>query len=113
MTIAAPSRHRFALALLALISALFLAGCGGEGVDTSCGLDQCTLTFDRGAEAKASILGIEVEFVGVQNDQVTMKIAGETVGLTIGQGQTEVGGLFVTLQELTSDKVVIRVSRNP
>ena len=52
-----------------------LAGCSSEGVDTSCSLDSCTLTFDRGVSASANILGVEVKLVDATDDQVTLDVA--------------------------------------
>ncbi|MEO3778657.1 hypothetical protein ABGB16_17755 [Micromonospora sp. B11E3] len=100
------------LAGLALGVAL-LAGCSSEGASTDCGLDACTVTFDRGVEANATILGVEAKLVGAQGDQVTVEVAGEQLSLTVGQQATEVGGFAVTLDSVTEDQVKIRVSRNP
>lgn len=87
-----------------------LAGCGSEGVDTSCSLNACTLTFDRGVSAKASVLGMDVKLVGVENGQVDLEVAGQRVNLN--RGQTERAGAFdVTLQKMTEDEVVVQVAR--
>ncbi|MEU2613472.1 hypothetical protein ABZ570_18085 [Micromonospora sp. NPDC007271] len=100
------------LAGLALGVAL-LAGCSSEGASTDCGLDACTVTFDRGVEARASIFGVEARLVGAQGDQVTVEVAGERLSLTTGQQATEVGGLEVTVDSVTDQQVVLRVARNP
>jgi hypothetical protein len=100
------------LAGLALGAAL-LAGCSSEGASTDCGLDSCTITFDRGVEASATILGVEAKLVGAEGDQVTVEVAGEQLSLTVGQQATEVGGFQVNLESVTEQNVVIRVSRNP
>src|SRR5215211_2802157 len=64
-------RHRTAGLLAALALGLaVLAGCGSEGVDTSCSLSSCTLTFDRGVSANASVLGMDVKLIGAENGQV-------------------------------------------
>ncbi|WKU05169.1 hypothetical protein [Micromonospora sp. HUAS LYJ1] len=89
-----------------------LAGCSSDGADTDCGLDACTVTFDRGVDARASILGVEAKLIGAQGDQVTVEVAGEQLSLTIGQQATEVGGFAVTLDSVTDQQVQIRVSRN-
>ncbi|GAA2699768.1 hypothetical protein ACFY2R_09340 [Micromonospora olivasterospora] len=106
------SRSAGLLAGLALGVAL-LAGCSSEGASTDCGLDACTVTFDRGVEANARILGVEAKLVGAQGDQVTVEVAGEQLSLTMGQQATEVGGFAVTLDSVTDEQVKIRVSRNP
>ncbi|WP_320068014.1 hypothetical protein [Micromonospora sp. RTGN7] len=100
------------LAGLALGAAL-LAGCSSEGASTDCGLDACTVTFDRGVEASATILGVEAKLIGAQGDQVTVEVAGEQLSLTVGQQATEVAGFAVTLDGVTDQEVKIRVSRNP
>ena len=89
-----------------------LVGCSSEGAETDCGLDQCTVTFDRGVEANASILGVDAKLVGVNGDQVTIEVAGEQLTLTVGQQGTEVAGLNVSLQSVTDKQVAIRIGRN-
>ncbi|TCB96001.1 hypothetical protein E0H26_17755 [Micromonospora zingiberis] len=98
------------LAGLALGAAL-LAGCSSEGASTNCGLDSCTVTFDRGVEASANVLGVEARLVGAQDDQVTIEVAGEQLTLTVGQQAADVGGLAVTLDSVTDSEVKVRISR--
>lgn len=89
-----------------------LAGCGStEGVSTDCGLAGCTVTFDRELNAEASILGIQAKLIGTQDDQVTVEVAGEQLTLTTEQPAAEVGGLSVTLDNVTADQVTIRVAQ--
>ncbi|MEH0841535.1 hypothetical protein V6U81_03950 [Micromonospora sp. CPCC 205711] len=90
-----------------------LAGCSSDNADTDCGLDACTVTFDRGVDASATILGVEAKLVGAQGDQVTVEVAGEQLSLTMGQQATEVGGYAVTLDSVTDQQVKIRVARTP
>ncbi|TDB77663.1 hypothetical protein [Micromonospora sp. KC723] len=99
------------LASLALGAAL-LAGCSSEGARTDCGLDACTVTFDRGVDAQANILGVKAKLIGAEGDQVTVEVAGERVSLTTGQQAAEVGGFAVTLDSVTDQEVKIRVARN-
>ncbi|GAB3141198.1 hypothetical protein GCM10027290_13400 [Micromonospora sonneratiae] len=89
-----------------------LAGCSSDGASTDCGIDACTVTFSQGVEASASVLGVEAKLVGVQDDKATIEIAGERLTLTVGQQGTEVGGLMVTLESVTNDQAVVRISRN-
>ena len=90
-----------------------LTGCSSDNADTDCGLDACTVTFDRGVDASATILGVEAKLVGAQGDQVTVEVAGEQLSLTMGQQAAEVGGYAVTLDSVTDQQVVIRVARDP
>jgi hypothetical protein len=107
-----PTARRFTrFSATAMLGLAFLAGCSGEGSDTSCGLDACTVTFDRGVEAKASVLGVEAKLVSAQDDTVTLEVAGEQITLTVGQAGTEVAGLMVTLESVSADKVGIRIAR--
>lgn len=96
---------------LALAAAL-LGGCSSDGASTECGLDACTVTFDRGGEASANILGVEAKLIGADGDKVTVEVAGERLSLTVGEQATEVGGLAVTLQSVTDSEVAIRVAKN-
>lgn len=89
-----------------------LTACGGgEGSETNCGLDQCTVTFDRGVEANASVLGVEAKLINAEDDRVTVEVAGEQLTLTTGQAATDVGGLKVTLQSVTDTHVVIKIAK--
>lgn len=107
-----PVRRAAGLLTALTLGAALLAGCSSDGADTDCGLDACTVTFDRGVDASASILGVEAKLVGAQGDQVTVEVAGEQLSLTVGQQATEVGGLQVSLDSVTDQQVVIRVARN-
>jgi hypothetical protein len=108
----APMRLAVSVATAAL-SAVLLAGCGGEGSDVSCSLNDCTVTFDRGVDAKASILGVNVELVGVRDDQVTVKVADQEINVPVGsaEGETQAGGLNFRVHEVTGSSVVMKVSR--
>ncbi|MEU6076540.1 hypothetical protein [Micromonospora sp. NPDC047074] len=108
-----PTRRAAGLFAALALGVAVLSGCSSEGASTDCGLDACTVTFDRGVEASATILGVEAKLVGAQGDQVTVEIAGEQLSLTVGQQAAEVGGLGVTLDSVTEQEVKIRVSRNP
>ncbi|MGC4759699.1 hypothetical protein [Micromonospora trifolii] len=90
-----------------------LAGCSSQGASTDCGLDACTVTFERGVDASTTILGVEAKLVGAEGDQVTVEVAGEQLTLTTGQQAAEAGGFAVTLDSVTDQQVKIRVSRNP
>jgi hypothetical protein len=100
-------------AATAALAAVLLAGCGGEGSDVSCSLDDCTVTFDRGVDAEASILGVNVELVGVRDDQVTVKVADQELDVPVGSAEAsaEAGGLNFRVHEVTDSSVVMKVSR--
>jgi hypothetical protein len=103
--------RRLSVAVAAVLVALAVPACSSEGADTSCGLDACTVTFDRGAEAKASVLGIEARLVKTEGDTVTVEVAGEQLTLTVGQAAVDAGGLAVTLESVTDSNVVVRIAR--
>ncbi|MFK3984167.1 hypothetical protein ACI2K4_27820 [Micromonospora sp. NPDC050397] len=94
------------------LGAALLAGCSSEGAETDCGIDQCTVTFDRGVEASASIFGVDAKLVKAEGDQVTIDVAGEQLTLTTEQQAAEVGGMAVTVQSITDSQVVVRIGRN-
>lgn len=108
-----PTRRAAGLLAGLALGVAVLAGCSSEGTSTDCGLDACTVTFDRGVNASTTILGVEAKLIGAQGDQVTVEVAGEQLSLTTGQQATEVGGFAVTLDSVTDQEVKIRVSRNP
>jgi hypothetical protein len=93
----------------AALSVAVLTGCSGENVD--CGLDACSVSLDRSANASASVLGVEAKFVSADGDRVTVEVAGEQLQLTVGQAATQVGGLQVSLESVTADAVNLRVAR--
>lgn len=97
----------------AVLSLTLLTACGGgsEGADVDCGLDQCTVTFDRGVDANASVLGVEAKIVKVEGDQVTLEVAGEQLTLTVGQPASDVQGLKVTVESVTDAEVKVKISR--
>lgn len=93
------------------LGAALLAGCSSEGASTDCGIDQCTVTFQRGVEANASFLGVNAKLVKAEGEQVTIEVAGEQLTLTTGQQATEVGGMSVTLQSVTDSQVVVQIGK--
>jgi hypothetical protein len=100
--------------LVAVTLALFLAllgGCDSKGAETDCGLNSCTVTFDKGVDASVDILGVQAKLVGTQGDQVTLEVAGEQVSLTVGQAATEVAGLQVSVQSANDKQVVVQIAR--
>ncbi|MGN9813059.1 hypothetical protein ACTMSW_27360 [Micromonospora sp. BQ11] len=106
-----PTRRAAGLLAGLALGVAVLAGCSSEGAETDCGLDACTVTFDRGVNAEANVLGVKAKLVGAQDDQVTVEVAGEQLTLTTGQQATEVAGLNVTLDSVTGQNVTIRVAR--
>lgn len=100
-----------ALTVFALLTPLAGAACSSEGAGykSECQVDGCTVTFTRGVNAKASVLGIDAELVAVNGNTVTLKVGGQQVDLPMGQTQPA-NGLSGTVQEITDDKVVIRLN---
>ncbi|MGH3646570.1 MAG: hypothetical protein ACRDTM_05275 [Micromonosporaceae bacterium] len=104
--------HRFPYVfVVALFAGLLLAGCSsGSGTTTSCNLDSCTITFDRGVDAKTEVLGVEVKLVEVEGENVTLEVAGTEVTTKVGQ-TVDVQGFQVEVQEITESNVKVKVSR--
>jgi hypothetical protein len=88
-----------------------LAGCSSEGVETDCSLDACTLSFDRGVDASARILGVEAKLISAEDDKLTLEVAGERISTSVGEPATEVGGVQVSVESVTDDQVVVKIAR--
>ncbi|QKW35353.1 hypothetical protein HUT06_15985 [Actinomadura sp. NAK00032] len=106
-----PLRRKLAVLPFALLPLGALAACGGENSDTSCGVNSCTVTFDRGVDASASILGVKAELVKVQGEMVTLKVAGQTVTVPVGDGE-QAEGFNISVQSVTQDNVVVKISNS-
>ena len=95
-----------------VLAAALLGACGTEGASTNCGVDACTVTFDRETEASANVLGVEAKLVGVDGNQATVEVAGQQVSLWTDEPATEIAGLAVRLERLDNREVVVRIGRN-
>lgn len=108
-----PGRYRAAtLAGLAAVVVAVLplvASCGGDGSSTTCSLNGCTITFRRGLDVDAEILGVEARLVRVRGDRAVLEVAGQRVTLLVDQ-QVEIAGLVVSLQRLTQQQAVVRIT---
>jgi hypothetical protein len=105
-------RRAATLAAGVVLTAGVLSGCSSDGASTSCGVDACTVTFDRGADAKVNVLGVDAKLVGADGDNVTVEVAGERLTLTTGQQAAEAGGLYVSVDSVTDSEVKVRIGRN-
>lgn len=97
--------------LFAVLTPLTVIGCTvqGAGVKSDCQVSGCTVTFDRGVQADAKILGVEAKLVAVNGDTVTLSVAGQQVTVPVGQTQPA-SGMDVTVQRVTDQQVVVRLS---
>jgi hypothetical protein len=95
----------------ALLGLTLVTGCSSDGANTDCSLDACTVTFDKGVDAKASVLGVDAKLVAADGDKITVEVAGEQLSLTVGQPATEVGGLSVSLDSVSDSQVVVKIAR--
>jgi hypothetical protein len=100
-----------ALVLMVLSSGL-AAGCTTSSKDTtvSCTVDSCTATFDRGVNATASILGVDVKLVAADGRNVTVDIAGKQLAVPV-DGSQQAGGLSVAVEKITDQQVVLKFSK--
>ena len=105
------SGSRLSRALVVPLLALVVAvpACGGQGTDTRCGVDGCTVTFARTGSAEVSVLGVSARLLGVENDVARVEVAGQTVSVPVG-GQAEAGGLPVRGGRVNDTQVVVRIS---
>ncbi|MET8870927.1 hypothetical protein [Nocardia sp. NPDC004604] len=106
-----PVQRMLALSAFALLTPLAATACSssGPGYKSECEVSGCTVTFTRGVNAKANVLGIDAELVAVNGNTVTLKVGGQEVSIPAGQTQPA-DGLSVTVPEVTSDKVVVRLT---
>lgn len=100
--------RRAATLVLTALTALVLAGCGGGGSQTDCGLDGCTITFPRSGAAAVSVLGIEARVVGVEGGTAELEIAGQRITVPVG-GETQAQGFTVGVERVTDTEVVVRI----
>ena len=99
----------FVLVSLALVFASAACGGGGQGgSSTSCGLDGCTITFQRSGDAAVSVLGVEARLVGVQGGNAELVVAGQQITVPVG-AQTDAGGFTVGVESVTDTEVIARV----
>ncbi|TDC54689.1 hypothetical protein E1281_15780 [Actinomadura sp. KC345] len=104
-----PLRRKLAVLPFVLLPLGAAAACGGENTTTDCGVNSCTVTFDRGVEASASILGVKAELVKVEGQMVTLKVGGQTVTVPVGEGEQS-EGFDIAVQSVTEDQVVVKIS---
>ena len=101
-------RRASAPVLTALTALVLLTGCGGQGSQTDCGLDGCTVTFARNGAAAVSVLGIEARVVGVEGGTAQLEVAGQQIAVPVG-GETQAQGFTVGVERVTDAEVVVRV----
>ncbi|GGK34167.1 hypothetical protein [Nocardia camponoti] len=106
-----PARRLLAVCAFALLSLPALSACtiSGQGTTTECKVSGCTITFERGVDAKASVLGVEAQLVSVDGQNVTLSVGGQQVVVPVGQSQ-QTDGMNVRVNEVTADKVVVVLS---
>jgi hypothetical protein len=103
------ARSAAGVAAAAILAGGLLAGCG-SGADTDCSLSECTITFERDEEGKASVLGITVELVSATETSATVAVAGQEATIPVDASR-EISGFTVEVQSITDDQVVVVVSR--
>lgn len=85
---------------------------GGSATGTSCNLSGCTVVLERGVDARASVLGIDVEVVGVTGDKVTLQVAGQQVTVPLdGNAAASVAGFDVRVESANDKQIVLRLTR--
>ncbi|MEO5873463.1 MAG: hypothetical protein ABIS86_15670 [Streptosporangiaceae bacterium] len=104
-----PRTRLFAAVPLAALTLGLAAGCSSD--NASCTGTTCTITFDRGVNAKASILGIEAELVSVAGQNVTLRVAGQQLTVPINDNETS-GNFDVKVTSVTKDNVIVTISQN-
>ncbi|MGH4025748.1 MAG: hypothetical protein ACRDRV_14325 [Pseudonocardiaceae bacterium] len=95
-------------AVLGLVLGTTACG-GGEGSQTNCSLSGCTVTFQRSGPSEVSVLGIKAKLAGVEGDNVTLEVAGQTVTVPVG-GEASANGFTVRIERVTDTEVVALIT---
>ncbi|MEU6558196.1 hypothetical protein [Nocardia nova] len=82
----------------------------GAGTTTECKVEGCTITFERGVDAKASVLGLEAKLEAVDGNQVTLSVGGQKMTVPVGESGTTDNGASVKVREVTDDQVIVDIS---
>ncbi|GAB2817981.1 hypothetical protein GCM10022221_14800 [Actinocorallia aurea] len=106
--ISAKTRLLLAAPLLALALGTASA-CSSENTDCSLTSGTCTVTFDRGVDAKASVLGVDAQLVEATDTQVTVNIGGQNVTVPL-DGEQQSGDFNVRVKSITQDNVILEIS---
>ncbi|MBE1535327.1 hypothetical protein [Actinomadura algeriensis] len=107
------ARRKLAILPVLLLPLAAVAACGGTNAETNCDVNSCTVTFDRGVEASASILGVDAELVSVQGETVTLAIEGNNITVPVGDQQSEQAeGFDVSVTSVTQEQVVVEITAN-
>ena len=82
----------------------------GAGTTTECKVEGCTITFERGVDAKASVLGLEAKLEAVEGNQVTLSVGGQKMTVPVGESGSTDNGASVKVREVTDDQVIVDIS---
>ncbi|GAA2732101.1 hypothetical protein GCM10010439_49060 [Actinocorallia aurantiaca] len=108
--ISSKTRLLLATPLLALALATTSA-CSSENTDCNVVEGKCTVTFDRGVNAKAEVLGVNAEFVSATDTAATLKIGGQQITVPL-EGEEASGEFNVRVQSITQEQVIVVISAN-
>ncbi|MDX6743037.1 hypothetical protein [Actinocorallia sp. A-T 12471] len=106
--ISAKTRLLLAAPLLALALGTASA-CSSENTDCALTTGTCTVTFDRGVDAKAKVLGVEAELVEATDTTVTVKIGGQNVTVPLNDAEQS-GDFNLRVKSITQDQVIVEIS---
>ncbi|WP_280234478.1 hypothetical protein [Nocardia cyriacigeorgica] len=81
----------------------------GDGYTSECKVEGCLITFERGVDAEASVLGLKIKVVKVEGNTVSLSVGGQEVTVPVGESGS-LDGNTISVREVTDDKVVINVS---
>ncbi|AHH19110.1 hypothetical protein NONO_c43260 [Nocardia nova SH22a] len=82
----------------------------GAGTTTECKVEGCTITFERGVDAKANVLGLEAKLEAVEGNQVTLSVGGQKVTVPVGESGSTGNGARITVREVTQDQVIVDIA---
>ncbi|WP_040835275.1 hypothetical protein [Nocardia brevicatena] len=104
-------RQLIAVSVLVCSVSLGTVACSttGPGTKSECNIGGCTITFDRGVNAKISVLGVDAELTAVEGNMVTLTVAGREVTVPAGESR-QAEGMNLTVQEVTPEQVVVKIA---
>jgi hypothetical protein len=101
-------------ATAAILAGGLLAGCG-NAASVSCGLSDCTITFERDEVGSAyipgpNVAGMTVELVSATDTEATLSVGGQETSIPV-DGSRKVAGFTVSILSITDEHVVVLVNR--
>ncbi|WP_249358791.1 hypothetical protein [Nocardia cyriacigeorgica] len=104
-------RRLLAASMFATLTAFGAGACTmqGDGYTSECKVEGCVITFERGVDAEANVLGLKVKVVSVEGNMVTLSVGGQEVSVPVGESGSAEGNT-ITVREVTDQQIVVEIS---